>query len=62
MISTDSLRKIDTLNTKEMTEEDLMFLRSSLYESANLLFENWSKDKLSSKNPNGLLTINKNNI
>lgn len=55
MISIDTIRKIDSLNTANMSDSELLALNSYIYESVNLMFDNWYKQKSSFKNPNGLL-------
>lgn len=56
MLSLESLRKIDTINTANMTDEELENVRKSFYDFCQLMFEDWHEQKLDSKFPVGLLT------
>lgn len=56
MLSLDTLRKIDPLNTTYLSDEELETIRKSFYELGQLMFEDWHEQKFSSKFPVGLLT------
>ena len=59
MLRIESLKKIDSLNTAHLTDEELEAIRDSLYELGQLMFEDWKEQKFSSKSPIGSLTENK---
>ncbi|MCF7843522.1 hypothetical protein K9M47_01345 [Candidatus Gracilibacteria bacterium] len=56
MLSLEALRKIDTPSTTNLTDDELTELRQSFYDLGQLIFEDWSEEKLSPKNPVGSLT------
>ena len=57
MLSLESLRKIDRLNTSNLTDKELESIRDSFYEFGQLMFEDWHEQRFSSKYPVGSLTI-----
>lgn len=57
MLSLESLRKIDPINTANLTDEELEGIRDSFYELGQLMFEDWHEQRFSSKYPIGSLTI-----
>ena len=56
MLTLESLRKLDTLNTEKLTDEELERVRNSFYELGQLIFEDWHDQKFGSKSPVGSLT------
>jgi len=56
MLSIQSLRKIDSLNTAHLTDEELEAIRDSFYDFGQLMFDDWYEQKFSSKSPIGSLT------
>lgn len=56
MLSIESLRKIDKLNTAHLTDEELITIRDSFYDFGQLMFDDWHEQKFGSKSPVGLLT------
>jgi hypothetical protein len=56
MLSLESIRKIDTVNTTHLTDEELDSIRKSFYDFGRLMFEDWLEQKFGSKYPIGSLT------
>ncbi len=56
MLSIESLKKIDPINTTSLTDEELENVRQSFYEFGQLMFEDWHEQKFGSKSPVGSLT------
>ncbi len=56
MLSIESLRKVDGVATKNLTDEEIEKLRENFYSITNLMFDDWCEEKFSSKTPVGLLT------
>lgn len=56
MLSIESLRKIDVINTEHLTDEEFEAIQKSFYDFGQLMFEDWHEQKFGSKNPVGLLT------
>ena len=51
------LRKVDPEVTTYLTDEELEAIRKSFYDFGQLMFDDWQEQKISSKNPVGLLSI-----
>ena len=59
MISVEQMRKIDPA-VIQMSDEELETLKADLYETVQLAFDVWWQEKKSgSKNPTGLLPVDK---
>ena len=56
MLSLNSLKKIDPLNTTNLTDEELESIRQSFYDFGQLMFDDWHEQKFGSKSPVGSLT------
>ncbi len=56
MISIESLKKIDPLNTANLTDDELIAIRQSFYDFGELMFDDWHEQKFGSKYPTGSLT------
>jgi hypothetical protein len=56
MLSIEALRKIDAVNTVNLTDEELVDIRKSFYEFGQLMFDDWHEQKFGSKSPVGVLT------
>ena len=59
MLSIESLRKIDAINTAPLTNEELNGIRKSFYDFGQLIFEDWLEQKFGSKYPVGSFTNEK---
>jgi hypothetical protein len=57
MLTIASLKKIDP-SLSYLSDEELEVVRVSFYELGQLMFDDWHKNKISSKNPACSLTIN----
>lgn len=57
MLSPEALRKIDSLNTANLTNDELQSICCSFYELGQLMFEEWKRQKFDSKNPVWSLTV-----
>lgn len=57
MITLGMLRKVDPEVTTYLTDEELEAIRKSFYDFGQLMFDDWQEQKISSKNPVGLLSI-----
>lgn len=58
MISIEKLRRIDSVNTEHLSDDELLAIRQSFYEFGQLMFDDWQEQKFGSKNPTGSLTNN----
>jgi hypothetical protein len=56
MLSLESLRKIDAVNTTHLTNEELDGIRKSFYDFGQLIFKDWLEQKFGSKYPVGSFT------
>lgn len=56
MISLERIKRIDTSLQTKYSDEELEKIRLAYYELAQLMFDGWIRNKLSSKSLNGSLT------
>jgi len=59
MLSVGAIRKIDSVNTAHLSDEELEGIRKSFYDFGQLMFDDWMEQKFSSKHLIGLLTEGK---
>lgn len=57
MLGLESLRRIDPVNTLNLTDTELEEIRLSFYELGQIIFEEWQENESVSKSPLGSLTV-----